>query len=189
MEEQWVIFKEVHSILGKGGKIDNVYEVSNHGRVKKNGKIKSYKSKCGGHFKYGRYIVVGKGVYLHRLVAEHFVPNPHDKKFVNHIDGNKENNHASNLEWVTHQENIRHSVNTLGRKVNKTNTSYEWFLHKDGKFVSSFKSLSTLSKFLNRPRVTLSRIFEEDRTTKDGYKITRISKSSNEVNTKTTQLF
>lgn len=47
---------------------------------------------------------------VHRLVALAFVPNPEGKLFVNHKDSNKQNPDASNLEWVTHAENMRHAA-------------------------------------------------------------------------------
>lgn len=46
---------------------------------------------------------------VHRLVAMAFIPNPHGLPQVNHIDGNKGNNHASNLEWVSNADNQRHA--------------------------------------------------------------------------------
>lgn len=53
---------------------------------------------------------IEKRFYLHRLVAQQFIPNPDNLPQVNHIDGNKFNNKVTNLEWCTKEENQSHAV-------------------------------------------------------------------------------
>lgn len=78
---------------------------------------------------YLRFTLMDKGVTkrfsVHRLVALNFIPNPENKPQVNHIDGNKENNHVDNLEWCTSSENHKHAhrIGLESQKGSKNNGS------------------------------------------------------------------
>jgi hypothetical protein len=73
--------------------------------------------------KYPRVLLVlpegRRRVFVHRLVAELFIPNIESKPCVNHKDNNPNNNNVSNLEWVTHSENTHHSWNKTEREPSK----------------------------------------------------------------------
>lgn len=58
------------------------------------------------------YNGIRRAYTVHRLVAQMFIPNSENKEQVNHKDGNKLNNDASNLEWCTQSENMKHVFST-----------------------------------------------------------------------------
>lgn len=87
---------------------EGLYEVSDRGSIRnaRNGKLLKLQNSGNGYFKVGlcRSGQVHRH-WVHRLVAMVFVPNPHNLNVVDHLDGNKQNNRADNLEWVTSKEN------------------------------------------------------------------------------------
>ena len=111
MSEQW------KSIEGYEG----LYEVSNLGRVKALARTHRHghrhperimsQSVSRGYPKVELSAADGsrRSIPVHRLVCAAFYDNPEDKRCVNHIDGDKANNHVSNLEWATHSENEKHA--------------------------------------------------------------------------------
>lgn len=116
---------------------EGLYQVSDHGRVRSmdrlikysNGIIAKHKGKLlkfdkSKENKRGQFYLrvtlskedKQKRLQVHRIVAKHFIDKVKGKNIINHIDGNPENNHFSNLEWCTYSENEYHSFNTLGKE-------------------------------------------------------------------------
>lgn len=96
---------------------DGKYEVSDFGRVRTNGKrpgLLTLTKQPKGYLYAMIQLSNGKqkNCRVHRLVAEHFLPNPDNLEEINHKDGNKDNNHVGNLEWCTRSHNVKHSYDT-----------------------------------------------------------------------------
>lgn len=99
---------------------EDYYEVSNLGNVRSKTRITNDGKVIKGQslsISISRYSTVqlykcnkATNYMVHRLVAQAFVPNPNNLKEVNHIDGNRLNNNADNLEWCTSRQNMLHSV-------------------------------------------------------------------------------
>lgn len=80
--------------------------------------------------------------YVHRLVALSFIPNPLEKKTVNHKDGDRNNNHVDNLEWATYSENNIHSINVLNRdSKNSSDSKPVLQFDKDWKLINEYPSM------------------------------------------------
>lgn len=96
-----------------------------------------------------------KREYVHRLVWLHFL-DKWDFKEINHEDGNKENNHVSNLKWCNRSYNINHRNNILWYK-NKNPYKHKKIIVKSvcWKFNKTFKCLQDASDYLNIPKSTL----------------------------------
>ena len=110
------IWKDIPELNGK-------YQCSNYGRIRrinKDPRCQKYKYLKLQTTKTGYYSVNPTLTYrkmVHRIVAQLFIENKENKKYINHKDLNKKNNHVDNLEWVTPSENSQHAQdnNRLGR--------------------------------------------------------------------------
>lgn len=85
------------------------YEITRDGQVinKTNGHVLKPQPNGKG---YLRVSISKKLCFVHRLVAEKYIPNPNNYEQVNHKDGNKLNNSVENLEWVSNQQNRNHAI-------------------------------------------------------------------------------
>ena len=93
-----------------------------------------------------------KRFYIHRLVAELYIPNPDNKPYVNHIDGNPKNNNCENLEWCTALENVEHASKVLGVMKAYLNHAENCkrkilvYKYDNDEFLGKFNSITECSK-------------------------------------------
>lgn len=136
-KEKARVFIQIEDLLGETWKdivsYEGIYQVSNKARIKR---IMSRKNASN---KIINYNICPKGYHkvclttngknktftVHRLIIGAFIPNPENKPFVNHIDGNKLNNNIENLEWCTQKENIEHAWKTGLAKAKKGEECYQ----------------------------------------------------------------
>jgi hypothetical protein len=170
MEEEQ--FKEVEF---KGKKIT----VGNHGSILTYDKSKkrSLQVNSSGYLCYTK----DKCYLAHRLVALAFVenPDPVNKKFVNHKDGVKANNHYTNLEWVTKSENELHSIMVLGKKPNIKGLQSNWenpvqckpvsIFDTNGNLVMNCKSGVDAAKFIGICHTSVNNVLKGRTRTTKGY--------------------
>ncbi len=94
---------------------DVLWQISNHGNVRrintKSHIIKDVRLYLTGGRPGSQYYAISVNhlpdKYVHRIVAKMFLDNPENKRTVDHIDGDKLNNHVSNLRWMTYKENAQ----------------------------------------------------------------------------------
>ena len=173
---------------------EKLYEVSNMGNVR----IICGKN-CGKLFKLQkqRYYTVcltrkgiGKTVFVHRLVANAFIPNPHNKPCIDHIDTNPFNNKVSNLRWVTHSENSNNPLTRLHISDGKAGKHREKYimseerkknislakskpvicLSKEGKFIKEFLTIKDAASFANVSVFAIYHSIDGQSKSSGGYK-------------------
>ena len=124
------------------------YEISNYGNVRNNTKIfKAVPNKHG----YNVVVLcngIRKSVNIHRLVAAAFIPNPENKPCIDHIDGDRANNHADNLRWVTTKENCNNPItkSRLNKKIGEYMVGRLGGLHQRAKQIAMYSICGDLIK-------------------------------------------
>lgn len=143
---------------------EGLYQVSNLGKIKalprktgftynkKERIIKQYKNRKGYYITQLSKNGVPKTIIVHRIVAKTFVINQNNKAQVNHINCNKEDNRAENLEWVTNDENKKHAkehglCKSLKGGENPRAKSVNQYDLK-GNFIKKWECLSDVARYL-----------------------------------------
>ena len=109
----------------------------------------------------------GKSKGIHRLVAQAFLPNPQNLRYVNHIDGNKHNNHVDNLEWISPSGNARHAEE---KKLTRHHRVRIEQCDKNGKRIKVYNSIVDALKENDVNRSDVFRVLRGKRKSAGGFK-------------------
>lgn len=162
---------------------ENKYEVSNFGRVRSKNQFGQYNIKeiyttDGGYpIVQLNYKTKNKTILVHRLVAQAFIDNPENKKVVNHIDGNRKNNNAYNLEWVTVKENNQRKTKNpkfnyhSGERNSSAKLTQQKVIEIYEKALKRNKTFTEIGKEYNVSDTTVSYILKKKtwKSVTDGY--------------------
>ncbi len=122
---------------------------------------------------YYHFILMGKKYYLHRLLAEYFIPNPSGKKYINHINGDKLDFNLQNLEWVTCSENAKHAyknkLNYRPSNSGKAKIQISQFDISD-RFMRNWDSISDAARHIKSSEMGIIRAMQGKSKTCKGYK-------------------
>lgn len=162
MEEEWKDIEGYEGLyqisnLGRVKSLERIVERIGKGKILVNERIRNV-TNCRGYlqvklFKNKKY----RMFFVHRLVAQAFIPNPNNYPEVNHKDENKENNRVDNLEWCTTEYNCnygtrneRTSANMKGVHINRKDQSKEVIQYDlDGNEIDRFPSIGELKRLFN----------------------------------------
>lgn len=159
---------------------EDLYQVSNLGRVKNkktNNIRKTYISKIG-YYAINLYKKDNrKTTFLHRLIAEAFIPNPNNLPCVNHKDENKLNNNLDNLEWCSYSYNNTYGIGQENRKkalskslTNNPNRSTPVNQYDlSGNLIKSYPSISEAYRATGINLVLIHRVIKGKQKQTKGY--------------------
>lgn len=123
---------------------------------------------------YQEYKTVGlyinkklKTCRVHRLVGQAFIPNPDNKPYINHIDGNRSNNNVCNLEWVTPKENTKHAVRTGLMPPTREKSVVQYSIN--GEKLNVYRSLSEAARQTGSSAEKISECCNKKRNSHNNY--------------------
>ena len=122
------------------------YSVSTEGEVRKDTIDYILSQSSQQDYRHVTLLIDGKQkrMRVHRMVALTFIPNPDNKPYVNHKNGNRSDNRVDNLEWVTPSENIQHAVKTGLMKSGRAIPVIQYDL--DGNEMMTYESASEAAR-------------------------------------------